>query len=161
MLVLFYRSKYAGKIKVGYLQWKGKSVSTLVSEIEIKERSLEYEDVNAKIAHLQMIQNIICRMAKNSFFYKGITLTIFSFISTLHFNLYKTHMNNIVVVIVIAVVWLLDAYHLQQERLFRALFEKHRLKFDTDFSMKIAEFKKEVAVLSLRYCFPEPFCFFM
>lgn len=99
-----------------------------------------------KLKHLEMIQGIINRMASNSFALKGWSVTLVAGI----FALSSKDANEIyflIAYIPIVVFWLLDAYYLLQERLFRSLYGKvRRLSEDEiDFDMNIAknEFKSE------------------
>lgn len=73
-----------------------------------------------KIAHLGFIQNIINRMASNSFLIKGFVVT---FVTTLYFYLLDKHCVQIIF-IPIFLFWFLDAYFLHQEKLYRELYEK-------------------------------------
>lgn len=90
-----------------------------------------------KIQHLQMIQDVISRMASNSFMLKGWAVTlvagIFALASKDTDKLYF-----IIVYIPVIVFWGLDSYYLLQERLYRALYDKVRQTEESciDFSMK-------------------------
>lgn len=73
-----------------------------------------------KIAHLGFIQNIINRMASNSFLIKGFSIT---FVTTLYsYLLDKNHIQ--IIFIPICLFWYLDAYFLYQEKLYRELYNK-------------------------------------
>ena len=74
-----------------------------------------------KIKHLEFIQNIITRMNSNSFTIKGWMITIVSALLALYANSY----NEIFMFIAIVpafIFWLLDAFYLTQERIFRCLY---------------------------------------
>lgn len=73
-----------------------------------------------KIAHLGFIQNIINRMAGNSFLIKGFAIT---FVTTLYSYLLDKHCVQIIF-IPIFLFWYLDSYFLYQEKLYRKLYEK-------------------------------------
>lgn len=78
-----------------------------------------------KRKHLELIQNIINRMAANSFFLKGWTVTIVSAI----FVLAQKDSNGaylLVAIIPIIAFWSLDGFFLRQERLFRTLYDEVR-----------------------------------
>lgn len=97
-----------------------------------------------KIKHLEMVQQIINRMASNSFALKGWSVTLIAGIFALS-SKDADKMYFLVAYCPIIVFWFLDSYYLLQERLFRALYEKVR-KFsedEVDFNMNIAlqEFK--------------------
>lgn len=74
-----------------------------------------------KIKHLEFIQNIITRMNSNSFTIKGWMITIVSALLALYAN----SSNEIFMFIAIVpafIFWLLDAFYLTQERIFRCLY---------------------------------------
>lgn len=96
-----------------------------------------------KEKHLEMIQNIISRMANCSFLIKGWTLTIIAAV----FGLAAKDSDIkfvIIAYIIIPCFWWLDGFYLGQERKYRALYDKVRQSKGTqsDFSMDIREFKK-------------------
>lgn len=96
-----------------------------------------------KIKHLELIQKVIERMARNSFMYKGWALSIFA-----AFLLLPTKYCGVVQLFGIAPLfgfWIFDAYYLRQERLFRLLYNDVRLSNkDADFSMSTKPFEKLV-----------------
>jgi hypothetical protein len=76
-----------------------------------------------KVAHLTFIQGIITRMGQNSFLLKGWSVTIIAAL----FALAAQGVNGkyILVAYFPAIMfWLLDAFFLYQEKLFRKLYEK-------------------------------------
>ena len=94
-----------------------------------------------KIAHLQMIQAVITRMAGNSFMVKGWTVTLV----TALFALAAADANGFFVYVAYlpaVMFWALDAYFLRQERLFRKLYDHVRQAKDgtVDFSMNTHRF---------------------
>lgn len=74
------------------------------------------------IKHLEFIQNIVKRMATNSFILKGWTITLISILFALAIN---SNNKSIVILAIFPtlIFWGLDAYYLRQERLFRKLFD--------------------------------------
>ena len=94
-------------------------------------------DNNMKIKHLEMIQDIIRRMASNSFMLKGWAVTLVAGIFALS-SKDAEKLYFLIAYIPIFVFWGLDAYYLLQERLYRALYDKVRQldEKDIDFSMK-------------------------
>ncbi len=96
-----------------------------------------------QVKHLEMIQDIINRMARNSFMYKGWALTIFAaliifFTKDCIFSI-SGLIERVIAMVPIFGFWILDAYYLRQERLFRALYDSVRLGKNPDrFSMKTA-----------------------
>lgn len=102
--------------------------------------------MDAKIEHLKMIQAVIKRMAGNSFLLKGWCVTLVSALLALSS---KDSDSRFVVVALFPVLifWILDAYFLRQERLFRKLYDKIRTEAATpvDFSMDTSVFVPETA----------------
>jgi len=97
-----------------------------------------------KIKHLEFIQNVISRQAKNSFLLKGWVITILAALFT--FPPKDGAFKQIFTVYVLVFIfWMLDSYYLWQERLFRALYKHVRkLKEDKiDFDMDTKSFSKE------------------
>ena len=79
------------------------------------------------IKELEIIQEIINRMANNSFIIKGWTITLVVVTLLLKGNKYHTF----IAFIPILVFWFLDAYFLRLERLYRRLYnwvKDNRLK---------------------------------
>lgn len=101
--------------------------------------------MDTKIAHLQMIQAIITRMAGNSFFIKGWSVTIVAAL----FALAAAGTNDLFVYLAYFpafMFWSLDAYFLRQERLFRKLYDHVRVLdgVNVDFSMNTKPYDMEV-----------------
>lgn len=90
-----------------------------------------------KRKHLELIQNIITRMASNSFMLKGWAVTLVAAIFALS-NKDADKLYFLVAYIPIIVFWGLDAYYLLQERLYRSLYDKIRStnEQDIDFSLQ-------------------------
>jgi len=90
-----------------------------------------------KIRHLEMIHSIIARMASNCFVLKGWVVTLVSGI----FVLSSKDSNKIyflIAYIPLIAFWFLDSFYLRLEREFKVLYEKVRLKDDSeiDFNMR-------------------------
>ena len=101
--------------------------------------------MEAKIAHIQMIQGVINRMAGNSFLIKGWSVTLVSAL----FALAAAGTNPLFVYLAYfpsIAFWALDAYFLRQERLFRKLHDHVRQlpEASIDFSMNTSLFEREV-----------------
>jgi len=95
-----------------------------------------------KLKHLDYIHNTINRMSTNSFIIKGWTISIVSVL----FIFTDNDMNKKLIVVTllsILVFWYLNGFFLQQERKFRALYDKIRNlpEKEIDFSMSTKEFK--------------------
>ena len=89
-----------------------------------------------KIKHLEFIQNVITRMAANSFLFKGWCITLVSALFALAAK--DANVKYIIIAYIpVSVFWILDGYYLFQERLFRELYNRIRLTNENliDFSM--------------------------
>lgn len=101
--------------------------------------------MEGKLAHLQLIQSVITRMAGNSFLLKGWSVTLISSL----FALAAVGSNPLFVYLAYFpafAFWTLDAYFLRQERLFRKLYEHVALQSapEINYSMNISPFEQEV-----------------
>jgi hypothetical protein len=96
------------------------------------------------IEELKIIQNIIKRMAFNSFLIKGWSITLVVATLLLKGNKYQV----LIAFIPLLVFWFLDAYFLWQERMYRELYRwvvENRLKTDEYlFNMNAYRFKDKV-----------------
>lgn len=98
-----------------------------------------------KLKHLEMIQNVITRLANNSFSLKGWTVIFTA--AVLGFAIKESNSNYIPLVLLpIFAFWGLDGYYLRQEKLFRALYGKVRKldEQDINFEMDTSSVKNEV-----------------
>lgn len=96
-----------------------------------------------KRKHLELIQDIITRMAGNLFFLKGWVITLITALFALAANT-PDHGWIFIAYLMVIMFWILDGYFLSQERLFRDLYN-HVRKLDEkniDFSMNTNEYKK-------------------
>ena len=96
--------------------------------------------------HLEMIQNIINRFSRNSFLLKGwsvILISAFFALAAANSKIYFVFLSYFPLV----VFWILDAYFLWQERLFRALYDYVRKlqEEEVDFSMNTSIVEKQVS----------------
>ena len=75
-----------------------------------------------KLKHLEMLQNIISRMANNSFLLKGWTVTLV--VGLLAFANVKEMEPKFMILALLPTIsfWILDGFFLHQEWLFRALY---------------------------------------
>lgn len=90
-----------------------------------------------RLKHLEIIQQVISRMAANSFLIKGWSITLLSAILAIAI---KEDTNNLMAVAFLpwAMFWVLDSFFLRQERLYRKLWDKRRSEpqsSPTDFDM--------------------------
>ena len=97
-----------------------------------------------KSKHLEFIQNIISRMAGNSFLIRGWTVTLVSAL----FALSAKDTNNkysIIAYVPVFFFWSLDGYYLWKERIYRALYDEVAEKKDEDinFSLNATTFSKD------------------
>ncbi len=106
-------------------------------------------NLDAKIAHLGFIQGVINRMGSNSFLLKGWSVTLVAAV----FALSSKDADQRFVLLAyfpVIVFWMLDAYFLHQERLFRKLYEKvaSDLISSEKFVLNTAIVRDEVASVS-------------
>ena len=95
--------------------------------------------------HLEMIQNIINRLSRNSFLLKGwsvILVSSFFALAAVNSKVYFV----LLAYFPLVIFWILDAYFLWQERLFRALYDYVRglKEEEIDFSMKTSDVENQV-----------------
>ena len=100
------------------------------------------------LKEIDLIQDIIKRMATNSFWIKGWTVTLV--VATL--VLKGSEFQVFIAFIPLMAFWVLDAYFLRQERLFRKLYDwviNNRLNSDENlFNMNTSRFEKDVQTIS-------------
>jgi hypothetical protein len=96
-----------------------------------------------KLKHLEFIQAIVNRMSVNSFLLKGWSVTL---VAALFALAAKDTRKEYVIVAYFPVLmfWVIDAYFLSQERLFRDLYDDVRTREAdrVDFSMNTAPFRR-------------------
>ena len=95
-------------------------------ELQPEYQQIQWTDsqiLQARIAHLGFIQGVINRMGLNSFLAKGWTATMTAAIFTLS-GRENDRRFIVVALFVVSVFWLLDAYCLHQERIYRKLYDK-------------------------------------
>ena len=96
------------------------------------------------LKEIDIIQDIIKRMASNSFMIKGWTITLVVVVLLLKGSKYQVF----IALIPLILFWFLDAYFLWQERMYRKLYKwviSNRLKTDEYlFDMDASRFKDKV-----------------
>lgn len=93
-----------------------------------------------KIKHLEMVQNIINRIANHKPQYKGWFITLIIAINV--FAISKiTDKQLFLVFIVTLCFWIVTSYYLYLERLYIELYEDIRRGNKEDFDMKISDYK--------------------
>jgi len=108
--------------------------------------------MEAKLKHLEFIQNIITRMNSNSFSIKKWMITLVSAIIALGYNKDINSMILFFSLPIIILFWWLDSFFLYQERLFRSLYDNARIVSpdDINFSMdtRIFDYKNNTSFKS-------------
>lgn len=91
---------------------------------------------SSRLQHLQMLQDVISRMANNSFMIKGWSITVIAALLGFAVSDHADLMAYVALLPWLA-FWLLDGFFLRQERLFRGLYDQCRQDLTTpsDFSM--------------------------
>lgn len=109
--------------------------------------------ISDKITYLQMIQNLIQRMATNSFQLKGWAITLVGVTAALTVDSTNTRMR-FWLLLPLFVFWFLDAYYLRLERVYRLLYRHVAtcLPEQIDFDLDPAKVKTD-AVDSCKICY--------
>lgn len=94
--------------------------------------------MNSNEKHLEIIQNVVNRMAGNSFLLKGWSLTLVAGLFALAASDSDTRIAFVALIPVLA-FWGLDAYYLWQERLFRDLYDAVRNNKVCNYSMNTSD----------------------
>ena len=89
-----------------------------------------------KIKFLEIIQNLIMRMATNSFILKGWAVTLVAGTFALS-NKESDNLFFLISYIPIILFWFLDSYYLQLERKYRSLYNNTLEKSDNEIDFKI------------------------
>lgn len=105
-----------------------------------------------KLKHLELIQGVITRVAGNLFTLRGWMITLVVALSAAFLEFGRNELQAILVLVVV-IFWVHDAYFLSLERSYRCLYNKVRLlkEEDIDFSMDVSEFSK-LRTTSIWYC---------
>ena len=95
-------------------------------------------NIEAKLKHLEFIQNTITRMAHNSFLLKGWCITVVGAIIGINKDGVDWKIT-LLAMMLTTMFWVLDGYFLSQERYFRARYDEVRQKDpkDIDFKMQL------------------------
>ena len=111
-------------------------------------------DNTNKVKHLEMIENLIERMAKNCFQLKAWTMALVALIGGLAAK--DSERKFIIIAFIpIIVFWLLDTYYLRIERQYRMLYKTITAKDDDkiDFSMELSQIQNLSIQDSKKICF--------
>ena len=94
--------------------------------------------MEAKLKHLEFIQNVIDRLSTSAFLFKGWAITIAAGLAAV-VSLGTKRDLIVVAIIATALFWLIDAFYLSVERCYRDLYEEvAKASPDSiDFSMKL------------------------
>ena len=111
-------------------------------------------DNTNKVKHLEMIENLIERMAKNCFQLKAWTMALVALSGGLAAK--DSERKFIIIAFIpIIVFWLLDTYYLRIERQYRMLYKTITAKDDDkiDFSMELSQIQNLSIQDSKKICF--------
>lgn len=112
--------------------------------------------------HLEFIQVVIERHARTSFVLKGWSVTVVAAVFLLAVRGADSALAMVAGLVPAAIFWGLDAYYLQQERLYRALYD-HVRRTETDpgdrFSLDARPFEGGVPNWKATLCAPSVFWF--
>jgi hypothetical protein len=92
---------------------------------------------DAKLKHLEMIQSIVSRQAKNSFQAKSWAIVLLAGLA----GLSRGSKTQILLICagVVVIFWLLDAYYLAKERLYRNFYERTSQEATVNMSLRPAK----------------------
>ena len=95
-----------------------------------------------KLKHLELTQGVVNRLANNSALLKGWSVTLVAALLALSVATEQKIAFIWIALVPLIVFWILDAYYLWQERLFRAVYDNVRQKNedDIDFEMNPQQF---------------------
>lgn len=99
--------------------------------------------MEAKLKHLEFIQNVITRMNSNSFLIKGWAITLVSALFALAAK--DANINYVLIsYIVIPVFWVLDGFYISRERQYRDLYSDVAKKPENtiDFNMDASSYNQ-------------------
>lgn len=105
-----------------------------------------------RLKHLELIQGVITRMGSNLFTLRGWMITLVVGLSVAFLEVGRNELQ-VILVLVVLIFWVHDAYFLSLERGYRCLYNKVR-KLDEeaiDFSMDVSEFDN-LKTTSVWYC---------
>ncbi len=96
------------------------------------------QSLEAKLKHLEFIQNTITRMAHNSFLLKGWCITVVGAIIGINKDGINWKVTTLAIFLTL-MFWILDGYFLSQERYFRGRYDEVRQKKpeEIDFRMQL------------------------
>ncbi|MCL5094349.1 MAG: hypothetical protein M1355_04425 [Patescibacteria group bacterium] len=94
-----------------------------------------------KIKHLEMIQGVVNRLSGNSFFLKGWSVTLASALFALA-SRSQDKISYWLIPLPLLIFWVVDAYYLSLERLYRAHYDKVRALEESkiDFGMDVSPY---------------------
>ncbi len=100
------------------------------------------DDKTRVVKHMEMIQGVISRLAHDSFLVKGWSMTLLA-AGVIFITRGEVRSDCVILAFIVPVFgfWILDAYFLWQERLFRQLYDEIRQQETTDFSMDLTKHK--------------------
>ncbi|MDH0759348.1 hypothetical protein N5C70_21925 [Pseudomonas juntendi] len=102
--------------------------------------------MDEKIAHLTFIQDVINRMAANSFLVKGWTIALVAALLAIAADKI-TLTYTIIVLFPVILFWWLDTFYLTQEKLYRKLYDEVSLKNNAEinFDMNASVYKSNIS----------------
>ena len=111
---------------------------------------------DAKLKHLEFIQDVITRMNKNSFQLKGWTVTLVSALLAI-FASTKNNYFTLAAIFPVIIFWFLDSYYLSQERKFRGLYNDVAEISDEPKEIKPFEMRPDLYTVG-KYSYWNSFC---
>ena len=109
---------------------------------------MKYDEADFRL-YINLIEEIIERMAKNAFIIKGWAITVISVLLTLSTSLSCELSIFIIIIVVDGVFCFLDCFYLRQERLYRNLYS-HVIKCSKDENEQIDYYNLNASLYSTK-----------
>ena len=98
-----------------------------------------------KYKHLEFIQSVVARMAQNTFYIRGWSITVVGAFLTFYDKNKTPHFVGYFFAVILLTFWISSGYFLKQERLFRKLYDEVRIiaESNINFSLDTSSIKKK------------------
>lgn len=98
------------------------------------------------VKHLEMIQGVINRMAANSFDLKRWSVLLAAAFIAISWRPEARSHVALLAPLSVLIFWCLDSHYLRQERMYRKLYDRVRVREHTDYSMDTREFTQGTTI---------------
>jgi uncharacterized membrane protein len=113
--------------------------------------------MNDKHKHLEFIQTVVARMAQNTFYLKGWSITVVGAFLSFYDKTKTPHFVGYFFAVILGTFWVSGGYFLKEERLFRQLYDKVRVaeQANIDFSMSTKLLSKRSDIFKAMFSFSQ------